>query len=272
MTKHVSKFYNEKPEKEWNRLDNPYTNFEFVTTSDLIARYFPKKGEVCDIGCGPGRYSIQLIQKGYKVTMVDLSQELLDIAVCKVKELKISAPERLICSDARKLSMLPTETFDAILQMGPMYHLLKQEDRLNALYEVARLLKNDGVAIISYLNAWGIVRYGLSRFPDHYENITFLRSMTGEVAIPETFERFTECFWSIPPKAMEELSEAGFDVLTYIGCESFASGLKNDINHIHSSNPKAYQNIVQMVRETCELEQYRSTSEHIHFVVKKKKG
>jgi len=271
VNNNVSNFYNDNPEKEWNRLEHPYTNFEFVTTVDLIGKHFAKKGKVCDIGCGPGRYSIHLLQQDYKVTMVDLSKELLDIADSKVKELNI-APEQLICADARELSMLSSEIFDCILQLGPMYHLLKKEDRRKALAEVARLLKQDRVAIISYLNSWGIIRYGLSRFPSRYEDMNFLQSMTNEVAIPNTFEGFTECFWSTPPKAIAELTEAGFDVLTYIGCESFASGLKKEIDQIHSSNPKAYQNIVQMVRKTCELEQYRSTSEHIHFVVKKRKG
>ena len=44
---------------------------------------------------------------------------------------------------------------------------------------------------------------------------------------------------------------------------------ESEIQAIHDKNPRAYKNVVQVVRETCELEQFRSTAEHIHFVVKK---
>jgi hypothetical protein len=50
MTKHVSNFYNGKPEKEWNRLEHPYTAFEFATTIDLIENHYPKEWKLCDIG------------------------------------------------------------------------------------------------------------------------------------------------------------------------------------------------------------------------------
>jgi len=269
MSKHVSNFYNNRPEKEWNRLEHPYQQFEFVTTLDLISKYFPSKGHVCDIGCGPGRYSIELLKKGYEVTMVDLSSELLEIAKGQVAQLDGVPSPTIICADARELSMLPSGQFDAVLHLGPMYHLLERKDRLQTLRELSRILSDRGTAIVSYLNSWGILRYGVKRFPDLFEDALFLKSMLGEVTIPEAFENFTECFWSTPPKASLELSEVGFDIVTYIGCESFASGMKQPIEELYTSNQKAYENILQLVRETCELEQFRSTAEHLHFVVKK---
>lgn len=107
MTKHVSDFYNGEPEKEWNRLDHPYTRFEFVTTCDLITNYFPKEGKVCDIGGGPGRYAIELIKQGYDVTLIDLSQELLEIA-------KARDVSNVICADAKNLAMLESNAYDAV--------------------------------------------------------------------------------------------------------------------------------------------------------------
>jgi len=48
MSNHVSKFYNGDPEKEWLRLEDPYSRLEFVTTCDLISKFLPKEGCVCD--------------------------------------------------------------------------------------------------------------------------------------------------------------------------------------------------------------------------------
>jgi SAM-dependent methyltransferase len=168
--------------------------------------------------------------------------------------------------------MFPDEEFDAILHLGPMYHLINRESRQAALTELARILKPGATAIVSYLNSWGVLRYGLSRFPERYADLGFLRGMIDDVAIPESFENFTECFWSTPPNAALEIEQAGFEVQTYIGCESFAAGQKAAIQKVAEENPSAYENILQFVRETCELEQFRSTGEHIHFVVQRQKS
>lgn len=269
MVQHVKRFYDEEPEKEWKRLGHPYTKFEFVTTCDLITNHFPSEGKVCDIGCGPGRYSIELLKRGYDVTMADLSGELLEIAKRNIQQEGFALPGKILCANACDLSELNSGEYDALLHLGPMYHLLSKDDRLTSLREAHRLLKKGGVGIVSFLNSWGILRYGVSRFPELFSNMSFLRGMLDEVTIPESFEGFTECFWSTPPRATDELEEAGFEVMTYIGCESFASGLKPVISQIHEDQPQVYGNILQFVRETCELDQFRSTAEHIHFVVRK---
>lgn len=54
----------------------------------------------------------------------------------------------------------------------------EKEDRLSALREVSRLPGKSGVAIISYLNAWGTLRYGVARFSNLYEDFSFLSGMT----------------------------------------------------------------------------------------------
>lgn len=50
MTSEVRKYYDENAELEWQRLNNPYSKVEFCSTMYLIEKYFPKCGEVIDIG------------------------------------------------------------------------------------------------------------------------------------------------------------------------------------------------------------------------------
>jgi cyclopropane fatty-acyl-phospholipid synthase-like methyltransferase len=40
----------------------------------------PRGAEILDLGCGTGRHSIELARRGYRVTGVDLSQGMLDVA------------------------------------------------------------------------------------------------------------------------------------------------------------------------------------------------
>jgi len=69
MNKEIEKYYDSLVIQEWERLNVPFPRLEFESTKMLIKKYFPKKGLVCDIGCGPGRYTIELLKMGHKVTL-----------------------------------------------------------------------------------------------------------------------------------------------------------------------------------------------------------
>lgn len=53
---------------------------EFVSTRRLIDEYFPREGRVRNIGRGLGRYCVELIRRGYRVTLFDFSQQLVERA------------------------------------------------------------------------------------------------------------------------------------------------------------------------------------------------
>src|ERR1700742_4394361 len=121
MNQLVKTFYNYNAAVEQGRLDLPLCRIEFASTLRLIDKYFPKQGRVCDIGGGPGRYVIELIRRGYATTLLDLADEEIQLARTRLDELGLSA-ERLLVGDAQDLSLLASESFDAALLLGPMYH------------------------------------------------------------------------------------------------------------------------------------------------------
>lgn len=45
-------------------------------------------------------------------------------------------------------------SFDVVLCLGPMYHLLKDEDRIKCIDECLRVLKPDGILAIAYINIY----------------------------------------------------------------------------------------------------------------------
>jgi ubiquinone/menaquinone biosynthesis C-methylase UbiE len=269
MTKVVRDFYRANAIVEWERLDLPLCRIEFVSTLRLIDKYFPKNGHVCDIGSGPGRYAIELIQRGYAVTLFDLSDALIELARTRLEESGVSA-EQLIVGDAQDMSGLASSSFDAALVLGPMYHIVEQENRANVLHEVARILKPGGIAIVAYLNSWGLIKTGIVDFPIQYRDLSTLRSMLGErIFSGQSLKNFPECYWSTSEVALAEVKNAGFDVVGYAGAESFANGMGSLLERLATENPEAYRNVVQVAAETCELEQYRDSTDHLHIVVRK---
>jgi SAM-dependent methyltransferase len=270
MSQFVRDYYNAHAENEQNRLDMPLCRIEFVSTLRLMDKYFPKQGRVCDIGGGTGRYTIELLRKGYLVTLFDLSDEEIRLAGIQLNKYGLSA-EQLIIGDARDMSMFASDTFDAALLLGPIYHVIEPQERAKALQELKRILKPQGVAIIAYLNSWGIIKTGIVDFSDWYKDVSFLHSMLSEHTFPgQTLSGFTECYWSTPEAALREIEQAGLEVVNYAGAESFVGGMGVLLERLAIDDPEAYENIVQLAAETCELKQYKDSTDHLHIIARKK--
>ena len=269
MRKQVRTFYDSAPEREWERLDAGLPRIEFASTLRLIERYFPSNGAICDIGCGPGRYAIELARRGYRVTLCDLSEKLLERAERAFASEGITA-ERFIRGDARDLDAFEDESFDAVLLLGPLYHLIARDDRSLALGELIRILKPRGRAIVAYLNSWGMLRSGIAGFPKRFIDPAFLRSLLGERTF-EDHERpnFTECHWSNPDIAREELLDAGLRIVSYSGAEGFLEGMAPLLEVLRTNEPEAFENVLEFAAETSESPQFRDATNHVHFVVEK---
>ena len=269
MSKHVRNYYDAAPEREWERLDTGLSRIEFASTLRLVEKYFPSSGAICDIGGGPGRYAIELARRGYRVTLFDLSEKLLERAKQAFTSEGISA-ERFVKGDARDLACFRDESFDAVLLLGPLYHLVKRDDRSLALSEMIRILKPGGRAIIAFLNSWGLLRSGVVDFPKRFRNPAFLRSMLGEQAFEDhELSGFTECHWSNPDIASEELQDAGLRIISRAGAQGFLGGMAPLFESLKKDEPEAFENVLEFAAETSELPQFRDATDHVHFVVEK---
>lgn len=268
MVKEVREYYDKIAESEWNRLNNPYTRVEYCSTVYLIEKYFPKTGHIIDIGSGAGRYSLELLKKGYKVSLLDISNNELEIAKRKIEESNLIA-EKYYCKSALELDFLQDETFDGALVMGPLYHIHSLEDRQKVLQDTYRILKKNGVALISYINTWGALKASASEFPESFQDIEhFQKYIEGDLKFSAE-ESFTVTYFTTPPLALEEIRQSGFKIISYAGAESFLSGLNTQVYNLYKYMPDVYKNYLKVAPKYCELPQYRDATEHLHVIVQK---
>ena len=100
--------------------------------------FLEAKMEVADIGCGPGRATLFMIQLGMRVTAVDISQKSLDLT-------RRRAPD---CKTVRASNLnlpFPDAYFDAVVSDGVIHHT---PDAHRSFVENARILKPGGTIYI----------------------------------------------------------------------------------------------------------------------------
>jgi SAM-dependent methyltransferase len=115
---------------ERDRLVQGYSRIEFERTKELLVRHLPAPpARVLDVGGGPGAYASWLADRGYGVQLVDA----LPLHVEQATELAAGRFSAVV-GDARRLDE-PDASWDAVLLLGPLYHLLEREGSGSPRYE-----------------------------------------------------------------------------------------------------------------------------------------
>ena len=146
---------------ERDRLTAGQGALELARTQALLDRYLPAPpAVVADIGGGPGRYAVWLAQRGYCVHLVDPVPLHVEQARAAASDLPGAALASAEVGDARAVR-LSDASVDAVLLMGPLYHLPERSDRLRALAEARRVCRRGGLVIAAAISRFASTLDGL---------------------------------------------------------------------------------------------------------------
>lgn len=272
MEERIEKFYDQYVYQEWTRRDRH--PLEFIIIEHYLKKFlFLENFKIADIGGGPGRYAVTLAQWGHTVSLIDLSKANIDFARSKVCELglekKITEIDR---GDSRDLSRFEDETFDVVLLMGPLYHLIHEEDRVRTLLEVKRILKKDGLMFTTFLNRYTPIIHMLTNWPEGIlekpEQFNFLleEGHSFDFIKVKGNLTFAPAYYIRVQEIRPLIENAGFQVIKLIACQSILGG--RNIDKL-SNNSKLYQAWVDFVLATCEDEATFGSSTHLLCISKK---
>ena len=208
------------------RLDTPIGQIELERTKEiLLAHLPPPPAVVSDIGGGPGRYALWLAEAGYRVVHRDL-------VPLHVEQVAADAAARGLdvstgVADARRLD-LADGTVDAVLLLGPLYHLSRRADRLQALREARRILRPGGVAFLAAISRWaprlhGEVTLKLYRELEGFHDEVVSLERTGRM--PPLFPGSFAGYCHRPVQLRSEIVVAGFEVVELVAVEGLVFAL-----------------------------------------------
>lgn len=179
----IADYYDRAEETEGARLDRH--QLEHDMTWRYLKRWLPASGTILEVGCATGAYTVDLARLGYRVTAVDLSQVLLEACRRRIIDGGFAERVQFVLADARRLDGLDQSGFDAVLIMGPLYHLVYEADRRKALGEAWKHLREGGVLFSTFISRYGIMGDLIRNVPGWIHDQADLRGVLDRGRDPE---------------------------------------------------------------------------------------
>jgi SAM-dependent methyltransferase len=249
---------------ERDRLTAGRGLLEFLRTQELLARHLPPPpATVLDVGGAAGVHALALAARGYAVDLIDPVD--LHVRQARGASAQAAAPLRSVeLGDARALDA-PDGSLDAVLMLGPLYHLVEREERLVALREACRVLRPGGVLAAAVISRVASTADGLGLGlldEEGFEAIIERDLAEGRHVVPDNRpELFTTTYFHWPEEARDEVAAAGFrDV------EAFAiEGLAHWIADVDAwlADPVRRERLLRAVRRIEQVPGLLAASAHV---------
>lgn len=140
--------------KKHGYLDPGDTNYINSLVNRLISEGKIKKShKILEIGCGKGRFSIPLLKRGYNLTCIDLSKELLSEFK---KNISRGMKVKILNGDFNKIAQKLRGRFDFIIGFYILHHLDNLKISFGSMHT---MLKKNGKIIFSENNPYNLMYY-----------------------------------------------------------------------------------------------------------------
>ena len=226
--------------KEEDRLttDNA-RKVEFITTTKILDEHLPKKVKILDCAAGTGIYAFHLAEMGHHVTALDITPRHIELIENELKSKPYSLNAQV--NDARDLSMFENSSFDAVLCMGPLYHLTEEKDRLKCLNECLRVLKRGGLLFSAYINRFFVISLAATN-DFKYLKREFIDNLTatGILKSDDPLCFWTDSYFDKPDIIEETYKNLGLQILDHAATDGMSIFLRDKVNKMNQGEFKLW--------------------------------
>jgi S-adenosylmethionine-dependent methyltransferase len=243
---------------------------EYDLTWRYLTRYLPPAGSILEIGAGTGRYTLALCRRGYCVTAVDLSAALLERCKRRLAAERLQGQVQCVVADARDLHAVVGTAFDAVLLMGPLYHLVFEEDRRQAVRQAADRLASSGLLFSTHLSRLGSFGDLMRRMPEWIERGQEVRFLLDRGRRPDDQPRGGFRGYFARVSEIRPLHEAlGLQTVVLAGVEPAISADDESYNQLQGSRRELW---LDLLLEVSTDETTVGASRHLLYVGRKGDG
>lgn len=245
--------------KERERLVGPKGALESERTKEILLRRMPPApAVVADIGGGPGHYALWLAALGYTV----VHRDLMGLHVDQLMAFGHPAIRSAV-GDARNLD-LPDSSVDAVLLLGPLYHLPDREDRLQTLKEARRIVRAGGPVFIAVISRWaprldGVLQERL--YEDNRDFLSLLPEVERTGKLPPVVANGFVGYTHRPSEVAQEVTEAGLRLDDLVGVEGLP--LAGADMESRAGDPIAWDVVLDAARATERVPELLGLSPHL---------
>jgi SAM-dependent methyltransferase len=215
----VMRDYYERGGEQARLSTGPVGRLEFERTKEIVLRHLPPApAVVADIGGGPGVYALWLASLGYHV----IHRDLMPLHVEQLREAADGNPRiETAIGDARSLD-LADGSADAVLLLGPLYHLEERPDRIRALASARRVLRSGGPLFAAAISRWsprmnGILRQRIDKMLPAARELVDTVEETGQ--LPPLAEGVFTAYLHRPAQLRDEVAAGDFEVIDLVSVE-----------------------------------------------------
>lgn len=177
--------------REEDRLStNNARRIEFITTSRIFDELFDGSKKIFDCAAGTGIYAFHLAEQGHEVTATDITPRHVEIMDKIIAEKGYNVKTAVL--DACDMSAYKDESFDIVLNMGPFYHLVDEEQRAKCLSESLRVLKKGGLLVTAYIPRYYIFQF-IAMENDYFLDADLAKQLINTGVLRHDDEK---CFWT----------------------------------------------------------------------------
>jgi SAM-dependent methyltransferase len=235
---------------EAERLELDYNRLERARTQELILRELPPAPRVVlDVGGAAGVYASWLAELGHVVHLVDPVPLHVEQARASGEQGSRTRLASARIADARALPFAD-QSADAVLLLGPLYHLLDPSERARALAEALRVLRPAGLLFASAISRFASLLDGLRGAL--FDDAAFARIVEHDLATGEhrndtsNPRYFTTAYFHHPAELAVEIAAAGFALQDVLAIEGPAAWMPDFARRW--TDPAARERLLAFVR------------------------
>lgn len=208
MDSEYAKYLLEKTRKDYNLIAEDFSRTRWNIWAEFkIFRDYVKEGDsVLDVGCGNGRLLELLERKHINYLGIDISEKLIDLARKKYPQ------NDFLVADNLNLPF-PDDKFDKVFSVAVLHTIPSEELRKKALSELKRVLKPNGLLILTVWDMWRKDTFGILLRYYFFKLIGKSKLDFGDAFVPwaQKTERYYHFFTKRELQSLVEKS--GFEII-----------------------------------------------------------